>query len=362
MPSLLRNRKFLILHRAMARHDAIGNDIFAMGQILAEDNEVFYFAEVFNADKDLNFLDLEKVKTFLHDPSCTLIYHHSIYWELGETLLAQARGPIIFKYHNITPGLYFKSYCLASYQSCELGRQQTQRFMKLHPEAYWMCDSAYNASDLGAYKNKGVVPPFHQVSDWENLSPDPFFFEKLKNNKRLKILFTGRLAPNKGHKKIIQLLKKYAYGYSADLEVYFVGKCYTPKYLHEVMMEIYASGLLRHLHIIGELSKSHLMALYKACDIFLCLSEHEGFCVPLIEAQALELPLVASKIPAVAETMGPEQICLDYDLDELASALYFLRHNSPEKYYLQQSGRQNYLSRFTFPVIKNQFLTTLGNL
>lgn len=362
MQSLPQNKKFLLLHRAMVEHDAIGNDLFSMGKVLSESNDVFYFAETFKTSQKLNFLSKHKLYSFLADPQCTLIYHHSIFWELGEEILSKAKGPIIFKYHNITPGFYFKPYCQASFQSCELGRQQTNRLKKNFPDAFWMCDSAFNASDLGEVKYKAVVPPFNQVSDWEGMVPDPILYDKLKHKKRLKILFTGRVAPNKGHKRIIQLLEKYAYEYSADVELYLVGKCYTPKYLHELMMEIYQTGLLRHIHIYNELSKNQLMALYRACDIYLCLSEHEGFCVPLIEAQSLELPLVASHIPAVSETMGPNQICLDYNLDELASALYFLKKNSPEKYYLRKSGRENYLNRFTFQVIRNQFLSTLGSI
>jgi glycosyltransferase involved in cell wall biosynthesis len=79
-------------------------------------------------------------------------------------------------------------------------------------------------------------------------------------------------------------------------------------------LELGDSVKLRDAVSFGE-----LLAYYRSSDVLVCLSEHEGFCIPIVEAMHLRLPVVAYAAAAVPGTMAGAGVLLD-DKDPLVVA------------------------------------------
>ncbi|MDP9325312.1 MAG: glycosyltransferase, partial [Candidatus Dormibacteraeota bacterium] len=132
------------------------------------------------------------------------------------------------------------------------------------------------------------------------------------------VLFVGRLAPNKGHVGLLQafhVLKTYRHH---DAHLWMPGGTSLPRY--SWALEQYRRELgLNDAHFAGVVSTGGLANMYRRADVLLCLSEHEGFCVPLVEAMAFDVPIVALNRTAVPETLGGAGLLLDEDTPELVA-------------------------------------------
>ncbi len=350
--------KILILHGTIVKHDAIGNDVFWMANVLSEKYKVFCYADVYKFE-NLNFLTLEEVFDFISCSENVLIYHHSIFWELGEEILHRSKCKILFKYHNITPGSFFVNYSEESVIQCEMGRHQTIRLVNKFKKSMWLCDSSYNAQDINGAEKIEIVPPFNVIESWNSINENLETKTKLVNLKKCKILFVGRIAPNKGFKRIIEVIYRYKLFYNQQVEIFFIGKCFNPTYLLELKEEIYKKGIQDQVTFVGEADKEILKSYYLNCDIFLCLSEHEGFCVPVVEAQYFNLPVIAYDQPAVKETLGDGQFVFENNIDLFPVAINEVFKNQFTKNELIKNGRKNFFNRFSFEKIKNTFVNSL---
>lgn len=350
---------FLIMHETVTSHDAIGNDIELMWKIL---NEGDYSCQVFainRFNKKVTYIEEAELEKKLKDTNTVIIYHHSVYWKRGEELLGKAKGRIIFRYHNITPEKFFQPYNDFAYHQCKYGREQTVSFQRKFPDAFWLSDSLYNAKDLEYVgKNRqGICPPFNKIEEWSGKLPDENILRELIETDQYNLLFVGRVAPNKGHLMLIEVLRYYCSYYDTNVKLRIIGKFDEgiQGYNELVMEKIHTYGLDNVVEFIGEINDSTLMAYYLGSDVMLCCSEHEGFCVPVIEAQFFKLPVIALDECAVPETIGQNQVVLSKDIYQFAAALKIISDNSQYVDYLRKQGRDNYNNRFTYHKIRDIF-------
>ena len=98
------------------------------------------------------------------------------------------------------------------------------------------------------------------------------------------------------------------------------------------------------------------MAYYLGSDMLVCTSEHEGFCVPIIEAQYFGLPIIALSECAVPETIGQNQIVLDKYVEQFAAGIHVLANNQEYKQFLINNGLNNFESRFSIPILEDKFM------
>src|SRR5581483_5742642 len=125
-------------------------------------------------------------------------------------------------------------------------------------------------------------------------------------------LFVGRLAPNKGHRRALRVAAAYAELFGEPLRLRFVG-FHDPRWARWIAVlgrERESLGLGSTVDFVGSLTEAELKSAYLTSHVFLCCSEHEGFCVPLVEASELGLPVVAAYQDAVADTLGPSGLVL----------------------------------------------------
>lgn len=350
----------VILHQTVARHDAIGNDIEKMYEILMELGKECYVYANNCLNPNVRYIDKKDAEHLISEKGNFLIYHHSVYWEEGENLLDMAECKFVIRYHNITPEMFFQPYNNFHFKQCSMGREQTQRFQRKYTDCIWLCDSEYNAKDLTEVNRERVhiCPPLHKIDEWKNCIPDPSILNMLINAEDINLLFVGRIAPNKGHISLIEVLKIYRLNYKRNVKLRIIGKFddQIKGYNDKLINLIKCYGLEENVEFIGEVTDSTLMSYYLGSDIFICTSEHEGFCVPILEAQSLNLPIIALSVCAVTDTCGKGAVLLGDDLREYAAAIHLMYEEKKFMDFYLQLGKENYESKFCYAKIKEIFL------
>ena len=130
-------------------------------------------------------------------------------------------------------------------------------------------------------------------------------------------------------------------------------------YYRQLSKKVNTLGISSFVHFHSRTSLSKLIALYKHCDIFMTLSHHEGFGVPILEAQYHKLPVCSWNVAAIKETCGPKQLVFDENSPEIfAQTMHRLQHDSELKKYLIEQGKQNY-QRFEQEKIQQNFALCL---
>ncbi len=346
--------RILLMHQTVAKHDAIGNDLWHMAQLLAKMGPVSVYCD-FQKAEGYHYVNLKEAMEILESPENIVIYHHSGYWEKGGQMLLKAAekrqmAHLIIRYHNVTPPEFFADYSAFYYRSCREGRQQTDDLMKNFPEAWWLCASRYNASELldVLEERKKVIHPFHNLELWERIQPDKALLTELRGRKEVKVLFTGRVAPNKGHFSLLSMLEDFRENYGEPLALYMIGKFdgSIRFYTEELKRRILAAGLEKAVHFIGEVTDETLLAYYLGCDYYVSFSEHEGFGVPLIEAQKLGLPVIAKNAAAAHEVLGENQLLFGDNISHYSAAIAYLETHPEVRCELIQAGKENCERRF----------------
>src|SRR5207248_3376126 len=121
----------------------------------------------------------------------------------------------------------------------------------------------------------------------------------------------GRLAPNKAQHDLIKALAAYRRLYDPRARLHLVGTSSSESYRTALVAYADALDLVDAVEFTGSVSDGELAAHYRAADVFVCVSEHEGFCVPLLEAMHHRLPIVAYAAAAVPETLGDGGLLLN---------------------------------------------------
>ena len=360
--------KIIIVTPSLELYDAVSNDVLGQYKYLVEAS---YQVEIFSEYSHDSIRPLiatkEHVIKCLLEHENLLIYHHSVYWELGEKIFQLALCSIIMKFHNVSPSFFYKSYDQLTYQVTKLGVEQTKNLIKSGKIKWFVGDSQYNVDELincGAKKNQStVIAPFNSLNDFKNTTTVAKIKKILTEFDYVNLLFVGRIVPNKGHLHLIRTLKSYVNFYGTNVRLHLVGEV-SPrlgKYYQVLENEIkkYKLGELIKFHQKVDLKTLH--TLYKYSTVFLLLSEHEGFCVPIMEAQYHHLPIVAWDQCAVGETLGSGQLLFqDCDYDAFAIAAHKLTTDLKLTNKLIQNGVENLKHYDNSETIKKT-LITIGN-
>jgi len=229
-----------------------------------------------------------------------IIYHFSI-GDLTADYFQKARGVKIIIYHNITPAHYFSIVKPEMAIALKQGRQKLIELAKITELALGV--SEYNRKELdeAGFRRTGVIP---LTIDWSGMDgePDQSLINKYSGRGEI-ILFVGRVVPNK---KIEDLLKAFFHFKLIKPEAHLIllgNYRDTPDY-YEFLQRIIRGLSLRDVIFTGHTTHDELLAYYQLADLFLCLSEHEGFCLPLMEAMHFGIPVLAYAAAAIPDTLG----------------------------------------------------------
>lgn len=276
------------------------------------------------------------------DPDNVLLYHASIGQpEVARFLLAQPERLAII-YHNMSPAAPFAPYDPVFATLLEQGRRELQDLRERTVLA--LADSAFNASDLAAmgYRDVAVSPLIIEPRRLLSAVPDAQTAAWQTDIEGKVLLFVGQLLPHKQPHVLLQAFHILVTYLLPEAHLFLVGAPRLPRY-REALQGFIEELNLTHCGIIrSPISPEKLAAHYRRADAFVTLSEHEGFCVPLIEAMAFGTPVVARGVAAVPETVGDAGLLIGEHDGALvaAEAMYEVLTNEPLRADLVQRGKR----------------------
>ena len=280
--------------------DAIGHEVLGIQRVL---REAGYQSEIFVETADSRLEDLTIDYRELPDashPDNILIHHFSIGSRASRVAYALP-DRMVLVYHNITPPEYFIDIHPLLVQQCFLGRRELGFYRDRCELA--LGDSEYNRRELDAagFPRTGVlpvVPDFSHLSGPANRMEAGAFDDGWVN-----ILFVGRMIPSKKIDDLIRWFHVYKKAFNPRSRLLLVGSYAGFERYLAMLNQLVAELGTSDIHIIGHVSNEELVAYYEIADVFLCASEHEGFCVPLVEAFHMGVPVIAYAAAAVPATL-----------------------------------------------------------
>ena len=280
--------------------DAIGHEVLGINRVLRNagfESEIF----VETADRRLEHLTTDyREMVGAIGPEDVLIHHFSIGSRASRTAYALP-GRMALVYHNITPPEYFLGVHKDLVKLCFRGRRELTAYIDRCDIA--LGDSEYNREELATlgFPHTGVLPV---VPDFTHLDlpPNTMTAEKFDDG-WTNIMFVGRVIPNKKFEDVIRAFHVYRTRHNPRSRLLLVGSHGGFERYLAMLHALIARLGTPDVHLLGHVSNEELTALYDVADLFLCASEHEGFCVPLIESFYKQVPVVAYAATAVPATM-----------------------------------------------------------
>lgn len=291
--------------------DAIGNDVIAIKHVIEDMGIKTYIYSNAVADKikEPNVYTVDVMPKVSEND--IVIYHMGSGSPFNE-MAAELNCRKIMIYHNITPYEFFNIDNPAASENCRQGLEDMVKVMKGKFTAY-LADSEFNKSNMieMGYKAKDidVIPVIVPFEDYKQ-TPDAKMVKKLSDG-ITNIVFVGRIAPNKKHEDIIRAFAYYKKHTNPKSRLILVGSS-NPSGVYYPDLVSYIEELgVEDVVFPGHISFAEILAIYKTAHVFLCMSEHEGFCVPLLEAMTFDVPVIAYNACAVPETLGGSGIVVD---------------------------------------------------
>ncbi|MCZ7527383.1 MAG: glycosyltransferase [Acidimicrobiia bacterium] len=215
-------------------------------------------------------------------------------------------------HHNITPPEFFARWEPDLVHGLAWGRHQLAELAGC--ASFALADSAFNEAELRAlgYRDTAVVPILFDPAVFER-EVDEGLLGRLGEAKAAggaDLLFVGRLAPNKAQHDLVKALAAYRRVYDPRARLHLVGGASSEVYVETLRAYAHALGLDDAVDLAGSVPDAQLAAYYRSADVFVSASEHEGFCVPLLEAMHHRVPIVAYAAAAVPETLARAGILL----------------------------------------------------
>ena len=295
-----------VLHQIVAgfrRGDAISNEALLIRDLCAAHGLV---SDIACLRKDASVRDVHLTRdltTLERDvrPDDVALLHLSTGGECNRVFRRLPCRKVIL-YHNITPPRFFERLNPATAQILADGLREAAALRDAGADVW--ADSAFNASELRAmgYGDPKVFPL---------LVPDDFGtgyqaadrVEKLTSHSLENILFVGRLAPNKRHDRLIAVFGCYQRYVHPDSRLVIVGGSGGAEAYKALLLGDTYVWAARNVVFTDFVDEPNLRACYAHADAFVCMSDHEGFCAPLLEAMAWRVPVFANAAGAVPETL-----------------------------------------------------------
>lgn len=310
---------------AAHRGDAVGDSARRMRALLramGHDSELY----ALTIDDDLS----DDVRPFA-DPAAergdVTILHYALPSPMTEAL-AHLQGGRVLQYHNVTPASFFAPYDPALFRLALLARQDLATLVGRVDLALGV--SEYNRRELEemGFRPTGVLT---LAVDLSRVTARPVrpALEKVLDDEFVNFLFVGRIAPNKKIEDHIRLAEHYKRYVDAYYRFLFVGRFDAVPGYYATVRALMTEYRQIHERFIftGPVSDEELAVYYRRAAVYISLSEHEGFCAPLLEAMAAGVPVLAYAAAAVPETLGGAGVQFaPKDLEyaaELAGALAF---------------------------------------
>lgn len=268
-----------------------------------------------------------------------LIYHYSVYCSNYKQYL-ETRNRRILIYHNITPPEFFAPYDKGVAEFCRLGRELLPGLAGCDLA---LGDSEYNRLELVRMgfdpEKTGVLPIFVNCGGLLQRKKDEGVLSMYGG--AFKVLFVGRAVPNKRIEDVLRAFFYYNRCIDSSSQLFIVGPSWVDRYDEQLRWLADSFGLMGRVHFTGRVSDSELASYYQASDLFLSMSEHEGFAVPLVESMAFDLPVLAYNSTAIPYTLdGAGLTFTDKDPARVGELMEVIRSDEKVRSALVASERE----------------------
>ncbi len=297
--------------------DAVGNEVVAFKKLLQEHG---YTTEIY-AITIHSKIPAGTARYYNQMPSLRtddlIIYHFASECPIAEDLHSFP-CKIILRYHNITPPAFFHGFDSNAEKATRNGLIQVKKIIPYIDECLPVSD--FNRKDLismGYQCPMQILPILIRFTDYEQ-QPDQLVIDKYADG-RTNILFVGRMAPNKKVEDVISAFSVYKTKYDPDARLFLVGSFQEDDKYYQFLQRHIRNIKAKDIIFPGHISFRAILAYYSIASVFVCLSEHEGFCVPLVEAMYFRVPIVAYDCCAVSGTLGDAGLLLRDKKDELVA-------------------------------------------
>jgi len=282
------------------------------------------------------------LRNYRENPRALKIYHFAIASALSD-YFCQSPGKKVLVYHNVTPSRFFNGFSASLERLTAKAREELLK-LKDHCQ-FFIADSRFNAEELHELGVENIFV-FPVMSDWPAYErPYSRTFARLFQDGRKNLLFAGRVTPNKKIEDLIKILSFYKKHLSPPVRLIVAGNTQTlPRYYYALRdlasrLQLAAEDLV----FTGHLPLDEFLAAYGVADVFVSMSEHEGFCLPLIESCRFGLPVVAYAAGAVAETLGGAGLLLSgKDIATAAVLIERVLNDAALHDRLERSARQRF--------------------
>jgi len=280
-------------------YDAISNEVFVIQKILQNTG---YESEIFSENIHPKFKSVIKnFSKYVKNNSDIIIYHHSIGSDLCNFVLS-LKSKIIMIYHNITPAKFFEG--INDYISllCKLGEKQLEELS--NKVNLTVVKSEYSKLELEklGFKKIHVMPILLDESRYTQ-SKDKKLISNYKNSTN--ILYVGRISPNKQIEEALRIFYYYQSNINPNAHLFLVGgfEGFATSYFISLKTMTDKVGI-KNVHFISDADDKKLISFYSLANIFITMSKHEGFCVPLIESMMFKVPIIANNSSAIPYTLS----------------------------------------------------------
>ncbi len=343
---------------AAHRGDAIGDSARRTRALLREmGHESELFALTIDDDLRHDVLPFTTAEAAAGDVT---IFHFALPSPMSPAFAGLRAGRIL-QYHNVTPARFFAEYDPGLFRLASLAREELAGLAGATDLA--LGDSEYNRQELErlGFRTTGVLPIAVDTSRLTDAPPAPAL-DDLLDDDLVNFLFVGRIAPNKKIEDHIRLAEQYKRYVDANYRFIFVGRYdVVPRYYAAIraLMDEYRM-LPERFIFTGPVPDNELAAYYRASSAYISLSEHEGFCVPLVEAMAMDVPVLAYGAAAVPDTLGGAGVQFaPKDLEHAAELLGMLAfEDAPREAVLE--GQRRRLADFGDAVIRRRLSAVIS--
>ncbi|HEX2039530.1 MAG TPA: glycosyltransferase [Acidimicrobiales bacterium] len=296
-------------------------------------------------------------------PGDVLLFHASIGEPDVREFLLERPEQLVLIYHNISPAQPFLEHDPVFAALLEGGRRELADLAARTRLA--LADSQFNADELVAlgYEDVRVSPLIIDLTGLRRVPPDPrtedLFCTRATGPR---FLFVGQLLPHKRPDTLIKAFHILTTYLIPDAQIALVGAGRLPRYrrsLERFVQELNLPGVW----LAGLVTDEQLVAFFRNADCFVTASEHEGFCVPVLEAMLFDVPVVARGVAALPETIGDAGLVLppDGDATLLAEAMAVTVRDADLRSELVERGRRR-LDAFSADRARTTFLENLATV
>lgn len=326
--------------QAVSPGDGVTNSLFFLQRLL---RGLGFASEIFADNVPQSLIgQVRRREALLRETDCWVLVHHALGYD-DERWLRSLSGRALLVYHNITPEELLPEAGPWRRLS-RLGRRQLVSWQPWLVGAIGVSD--YNAAELRevGFRDPRVLPALVDVNAIRSAPWDASIPARYQDSTN--VLFVGRIAPNKRHDLLLESFAEYLRYTDRPACLILPGAPVSAEFLGGLRRTAAALGIARYVDFPGPVSDRVLGGLYRAADLFLCASDHEGFGMPLIEASVFGVPVIARATSNIPNTLGEGGLLVDGASPGEIGALMHTVLSEPALRRRMLAGQRANLARF----------------